>query len=222
MLDSLFSAFAPHYCLSCGEIGAQICDHCFYDIELQLRQTCFVCHGLLMAQQCSSCESVRGVTQLVLGERDGIAARLIDRYKFGHTREAYKLLARLFDAHAPYLPEGSCLVPIPTASSHIRRRGFDHTRDIARALARRRNLKYAPLLVRRHNKAQVGASATQRKRQAAEAFKVSRTPLSPDTLYILCDDIVTTGASLGAAAARLREAGAERIVALALVQQPWK
>ena len=222
MLDSLFSRLAPHYCLSCGQIGVQICESCFYDIDLSARQTCFKCHRLLVLQQCMSCPELAGVQQCVLAERRDVLARLLDDYKFGYKREASHIIARVFDEYVPYLPTNTHVVPVPTSMAHIRKRGFDHTYDITRYFAARRNLRHSSLLVRCHNYSQVGTSRAERKRQAQSAYKLRVDYLDSDTCYVVCDDIVTTGASMLAAVGRLREAGAEKLVAVALLQQPWK
>ena len=222
MLETIFSRLAPHRCLSCGEIGAQICDNCFYDIDLSPRQTCFLCHGILIAQHCTACPQLIGVQQCVLAERRDILARLLDDYKFGYKREAYKVIARIFDEYAPHLPAGAHIVPIPTSSLHIRRRGFDHTHDITRELARRRGLTQSSLLARRHTHSQVGASRAQRRVQAQTAYVVRKRAIDPDAYYALCDDIITTGASIVAALDKLRHAGASKLVVIALLQQPWQ
>ena len=221
MLDSLFSRLAPHYCLSCGKIGVQICENCFYDIDLELRQTCFKCHSILSLQQCLSCDELKDVQQLILSERQGILLRLIDEYKFGAKREASMVMARLFDQYAPYFPADTQLVPIPTSSKHVRMRGFDHTHDFTKAFAALRKVSYMRALSRRHNHAQVGASLKQRQLQAKTAFTIS-VPLLKDNLYVVCDDVVTTGSSVGAAVELLRSAGVKNIAVLALLQQPWK
>ena len=222
MLDSLFSQLAPHYCLSCGEIGAQICENCFYDIDLTPRQNCLNCHGLLLAQQCGSCGLLPGVQQFVFAERNGILERLIDDYKFSYKREAYHTIARLFMHYAPHFPASAQIIPIPTSATHIRQRGFDHTQDITKQFSRDRGLRHERLLGRRHNHAQVGADVRERKRRAESAFVVKRESIDSETLYVVCDDIVTTGASMVAATSLLRSAGARNIVVMALLQQPWK
>lgn len=221
MLESLFSTLAPHYCLSCGEIGAQICDNCFFDIELQPLEQCAACHGLLANLRCGGCQTLHGVTQIVLSERDGVLRRLVDDYKFACKRSTYEVVARCLDVGAPIFPDTTYIVPIPTSSVHIRQRSFDHTRDFSRRFTNLRGLHYAPLLRRRHNKAQVGASVAERKRQAETAFEVCGKLPDIDALYVLCDDIVTTGASMAAAVTQLRKAGARNIATLALLRQPW-
>lgn len=222
MLDSLFSRLAPHYCLSCGEIGAQICENCFYDIDLAARQTCLKCHGIMTSQRCGSCASLAGIQQYIFAERHGVLAKLLDEYKFAHKREAHRTIAQLFAHYAPHFPSSARIIPIPTSSSHVRRRGFDHTQDITSRFSRARGLQQMRLLERRHNHAQVGAGVQERQQRADTAFALTQKSLDPDKLYVVCDDIVTTGASMIAATSLLRSAGAQNIVVMALLQQPWK
>jgi predicted amidophosphoribosyltransferase len=42
----------------------------------------------------------------------------------------------------PFLPEETLVVPIPTASGRVRKRGFDQAKLIAKVFARSRGLKY--------------------------------------------------------------------------------
>lgn len=222
MLETLFSQFSPHYCLSCGEIGRQICDDCFFNIELQPREACFRCHGFLTGLQCPVCPDLQSVTQVVVAEREDVIGRLVDEYKFHCTRESSLVIARFLDSAVPYFPPDSILVPLPTSAKHVRQRGFDHTRDIVREFAALRQLKYAQLLIRQHNLPQFGADFHERHARAHNAFGLAVEHIDPDKTYIVCDDIITTGASMSAATAKLKEAGATKIVALALLQQPWK
>ncbi len=219
MLDSLISWLAPHYCLSCGEIGAQICDNCFFDIELVPREQCVLCGGLLVGLQCGVCEDLADVTQIVLAERRDVLERLLNEYKFAYKRAAYRQVARCFDAAAPLFPGATHVVPLPTSSVHIRRRGFDHTRDFSKLFAKLRGYEYTPLLVRRHNKAQVGATAAERKTQASNAFRTKGGLLDSEALYVMCDDIVTTGASIVAAVRCLQDMGAKHVAFLVLMRQ---
>ena len=72
--------------------------------------------------------------------------------------------------------------------------------------------KTAKMLARMNDTVQVGKDAETRKNQAKKAFKVVKT-VEEKVIYLIIDDVWTTGASIGAAAIKLREAGAETVLA---------
>lgn len=154
----------------------------------------------------------------MVAERIGPLERLIDLYKFERTRAGYKVLGDLLLARLPDLPSSTVIVPIPTIAPHIRQRGYDHSLLVARYIARKRRLTFRNLLARKTSSMQRGASKSVRKKQAAQAFVV-RGKVDPELHYLVVDDIVTTGATLDAAAKLLKEAGAKHISVAAVAYQ---
>ena len=151
------------------------------------------------------------------GYRRGSIAKIIDDYKFRRVQAAAGILGDLLDSALPELPADAVIVPIPTTSRNMRR-GYDHMRLIAKDLARKRKVGYSSLLRRRNNVVQHAArSSRQRKRQAKEFFEVSQS-VDPKKLYVIIDDIFTTGSTLAAAAGCLREAGAENVQAAVIAR----
>jgi ComF family protein len=154
-----------------------------------------------------------------VAQRQGALQNLIDAYKFENARAASDSLADMLHARLPDLPEDTIIVPIPTISSHIRQRGYDHTLLIARSLARQRGFAVSSLLRRRTNSKQRDETRRQREQQAKEAFYVKG--VVDDTRpYLLIDDIATTGATLRHAARELREAGASTVWVAVIARQP--
>lgn len=101
------------------------------------------------------------------------------------------------------------LVPLPTIRKHIRERGFDHTLrlcfELENFLQKRLDdfgisVKYQSLLIRKNKTVQVGKEKKERVKQAEKAYGICEgVKLDMNTLYILVDDVTTTGASLAAA-----------------------
>ena len=101
------------------------------------------------------------------------------------------------------------LVPLPTIRKHIRERGFDHTLrlcfELENFLQKRLgdfgiSVEYQSLLVRKNKTVQVGKEKKERVRQAEKAYGIREgIKIENKTLYILVDDVTTTGASLAAA-----------------------
>ena len=74
----------------------------------------------------------------------------------------------------------------------------------------RRKWSVEPMISRVNKTIQVGADEETRKRQAKSAYEVF-TELNKDAQYLLIDDVWTTGASMEAAIAAVRKAGAVNI-----------
>ena len=101
------------------------------------------------------------------------------------------------------------LVPLPTIRKHIRERGFDHTLrlcfELENFLQKRLDdfgisVEYQSRLVRKNKTVQVGKEKKERVKQAEKAYGIREgIKIENKTLYILVDDVTTTGASLVAA-----------------------
>lgn len=143
---------------------------------------------------------------------------------FAYTGEGRELLARLkyrnqrscvgwvASAMAGALPAGLAADAVswaPTSPQRRRRRGFDQAELLARALAREIGLPAVPMLRRVDAAGQTGRSRSQR--STAPVFSPSRRPKSA---VLLVDDVVTTGATLRAAASSLIRAGALQVNAV--------
>jgi predicted amidophosphoribosyltransferase len=111
--------------------------------------------------------------------------------------------------------DGLVVTWAPTSDRRRRRRGFDQAELLARAVARRRRLPVARLLRRLPGAAQAGRTASER---AANPAFASRRPCTAPVLVI--DDVATTGATLSAAAAVLRQAGAPAVHGLVVARAP--
>lgn len=111
---------------------------------------------------------------------------------------------------------GIVVVPLPTIGKHIRQRGFDHTADLAKKIAVRKGWEYEELLGRATNTVQVGASMEKRKEQAERTYYVKR-QVESGKMYVLVDDVWTSGASMLAAASVLVEAGAEKMAGVVVM-----
>lgn len=205
MLDGLLSWLAPHPCISCEKIGALLCDECKKYI--------------VRTNTSTEPTYLRGVEAIYSsGRRQGVLQRLVDGYKFLSVQEAAVPIAALMAASLPLLTE-AVLVPVPTSTVHVRKRGFDHTRQIAIHLSRHIGVPSAHLLQRSAHYVQHEATRYRRHQQVAGTFHCA-SPLDSKLTYVLVDDVLTTGATVAEAARALRAAGATRVIAVILARQP--
>jgi ComF family protein len=200
-------------------MGTLLCDNCKYNITSEYVVACIACGGPTGASGvCQSCKLPYSRAWCV-GDRVDELRRLIDGYKFHYERSAYHPLTSLLLECVDQLPGNAIIIPVPTVASHIRQRGYDHMRLIAREFARQRGLTYKPLVQRVTATTQRGASRSVRITQAKQAFKVSQ-KLSKTTPYVLIDDVITTGSTIAYAAKSLQEAGADTVWVAVIARQP--
>lgn len=204
----------PVACPGCGAPDVPVCHRCLRECAPSVRRV-------------RPPWGPSGVATVVAGEYTGALRRLVVAWK-DHGRLdlgdllaqglAAALVAQLDDlARAagvgPRIGGRVRLVPVPSSSSAVRRRGEDVVAELA---ARAAGLLGAPggpgrpgvdrALAQRVGVAdQAGLDRHARRSNVADAFVVRRVPRGP---VLLVDDVVTTGASAAAAVAALRRAGA--------------
>ena len=147
---------------------------------------------------------------------------LIARYKFGPSPGWSAALARLMrdsPGVAAALQAADLLLPLPLSSRRLRERGFNQALELARQLAPAKTR--ADLLLRlRDTPAQSSLPLNRRLRNVQDAFGLA--PGAVDVLrgrhLVLVDDVMTSGATLHAAARLLRTAGAAHITGLVLAR----
>lgn len=213
----LTNLLAPHHCYGCGQTGTPLCEYCRNNIIEEPYFRCIVCeqpYGI-STQRCATCRSSFARVWCV-GERHETLERLINAYKFERCSSLRTLLAELLNETMPQLPPDITVVPVPTISAHIRRRGYDHAAGIAKRVAQSQAVPYRAVLQRQHNHVQHGASRKDRIRQAKTAFRCTE-PLQGR--YILIDDVYTTGSTVEYASRALLEAGASEVWVAVLCRQ---
>lgn len=146
------------------------------------------------------------------------AARpLVAGLKYRDQRGAVAFLA---DRMVAVMPAGAvcgCVTWAPTTPARRRERGFDHAELLARAVARRLGLRPRRLLHRTGGAAQTGRAAADRHRDPPR-FRATVRAAPADV--VLVDDVVTTGATLSAAARALGSVGVQRVVGLVAAATP--
>lgn len=213
ILETIVSLVAPHNCMICGAEGDVICVWCLPDFTEPLPECCYKCKkqfsGSLVCQKCRRTSRLKHVW--VRSSYGSKVKQLIHDFKFERKQAAAKPIAQLLSETVPYLSRDVIVTHIPTATSRIRQRGYDHAALIAKALASELGLPYQHLLVRTTQTRQVRSARAVRLKQLDGAFKVIKPETVRKSHILLIDDIVTTGGTIEAAAKTLRLAGAKTI-----------
>jgi ComF family protein len=147
--------------------------------------------------------------------------RLLPRFKFHRDLAAGRLLAQLMaEAFAP-LQRPQAVIALPLHRSRLRARGYDQALELARPLGRALALPVRVDLLHRHRATapQSELDAVQRRGNVRNAFSVHHGRPLPAHV-VLVDDVMTTGATLQAAALTLRRAGVARVDAWVCARVP--
>lgn len=171
-----------------------------------------------------SLESTSGVS--LLSYKNTLVRAFIREAKFHHNEKALQLLSAVL---AEYLLEKVAdesafgapvvLLPIPLGEKRQKERGYNQVEEVClRALPHLGpsvELMKEVLIRTKETLPQTTLSKEARRENMRGAFSVSK-PLNPSHVYIVIDDVMTTGATLSSAVSALKEGEAKNISALAL------
>lgn len=213
----------PIFCLRCGREGEWLCKNCLALCPSAPLQRCVFCHELTpFGETCQRCHRrhaldgviVRGVYQ------SWVWQPLIKNWKYRGARELGEIAAsQLADLYVSVFKdqESIIIVPVSLAKKRERERGFNQALVLASSLKNMGTL--APLALRRvrETKPQSTLAPQNRQKNVAGSF-VANPDIVKGKACVLVDDIVTTGATMEAAARALKEAGAAAVWGMALVR----
>jgi ComF family protein len=225
LFDSLSSAL-PGQCAVCHAWPAQpVCSSCVTRFA-QPQPRCQTCALPVPAgiSRCGACLKSPPPLDACLAAVGYTYpwSELIARYKFGDMPGWSATLAGLLRSMPwvePALEAADLLLPVPLSRQRLQQRGYNQALELARHLA---PAKAAPdLLLRiRDTPPQSSLQRVERLRNVKGAFAVE--PLRQAEVrgkrVVLIDDVMTSGASLFAAAQALRDAGAAHITGLVLAR----
>ncbi|CAG2083564.1 amidophosphoribosyltransferase [Xanthomonas arboricola pv. juglandis] len=216
----------PNVCLVCAEAGTadgDLCPWCRAALPAHGR-ACLCCATPLSASDeallCGQCLQHRPPLQHVHAcftyhwPVDG----LLRRFKFRQDLAAGRLLSELMVKACAGLPRPQALVPVSLHRQRLRQRGYDQALELARPLGRALRLPCLPLLRRvRATAPQSELDAAERQRNLRGAFVAGG---ALPAHVALVDDVMTTGATLHAAAQALHRAGVQRVDAWVCARVP--
>ena len=228
---ALLDLFYPPHCGSCGiflipeQQVPGLCGDCLRDIEAPPSPCCSVCsHRLEGNLACPNCagRTWRLTSVVAASSLTGSVRGLLHRFKYGRERWLAVSLGGLFvrAMRDPRIAEVSfdALVPVPLHPVKEREREFNQAGLLAGRLSLELGVPVRRWLSRtRMTPAQAGSGREERMRNLEGAFRVRGT-MPPGTRILLVDDVCTTGSTLDACAAALKEGGALEVFAVVVAR----
>ena len=146
----------------------------------------------------------------------GIARQLASNLKYADRTELAPWMARwMLRAGARMVAESDIVVPVPLHRMRFWTRRYNQSAELARALAAEAGLPFEPGALVRHRstRPQVGLNPRQRAVNVRNVFAVppEREIMVSGRRILLVDDVLTTGATVNAAARALKRAGASHV-----------
>ena len=197
---SVVDVIAPPSCMACGDL-----------LSDPAGILCLRCAVLLPSSVCSvrPLQPVRACWSL--GPYTGLLGGLIRTAKYRRSLRVADQLGLWLGDRLKGLVHVDAVVHVPTPWFRKLYRGFDPSDRIARGVALKLGVSHCSLLRRKDTSRQVGKAAQARRHLRPNAFDVVAVDC-PERVLIV-DDVMTTGATMRAAAIRMRMHGVKHVYA---------
>jgi competence protein ComFC len=239
--DDLLDFVYPQHCAICkkhlnrGE--KYVCEVCWNSLVILPDPFCPYCRSFYEPGEtkCSICQSAGRIIEdhkismvRSLGRFDEYYKELIHRFKYDKKiplgMRLGQRLGETLNGDSNLKTQNSCfsechlLIPVPLHKSRYRERGFNQSEIIAEEISKITDVPVLKNALKRkkNTKDQTNLSPQQREENVSGAFAVTQPEMVNGKRIILVDDVITTGATLNECARMLKQAGAEKILAMTI------
>lgn len=228
-VEAITNFFAPPHCACCGAETASsgfVCSACFTHLRPIQSPSCNRCAVPLpataFAGPSSSCIDCRNNPPPWRHAQaayvyDDWSRRLILPLKYADRTENALFIAQVMQrAGAEMLRDADWIIPVPLHRWRLLKRRYNQAALIAKKISEKPGTpSYMPDVIERTIPTKALARLTARQRAAVihDAFIVSRRYRSiiQGKKIVICDDVLTTGSTVGACTRLLHACGAERV-----------
>ena len=218
LVDSIY----PLECVGCASAGKVICNRCAAELAVLKPPYCNICAAPGAIGLCQRCTDLRRSFDGIRApyHHAGAVRRAIHAFKYEGIRAAAPQLGRMMADYWALDPVPvDIMAPVPMHARRFRERGYNQAGLLAREVAGRIGLKLEANLLERLNhvspQAQT-ASGSERMLNVAGSVAISTEVDLAGMRVLLVDDVATTGSTLDACAAVLKDAGASEVWGLVL------
>ena len=202
-----------------------LCDSCYGEyLDKKSHEVCSVCFKPLYECKCSNDYLDRHYVHALckifrykptdVDDKKTPQNELVYKIKRGNRRDIVKFIAEEMAESIKATIKGDVsdyiITNVPRQKARRKKYGVDHSKEIAKGIGKELSVKYKCLLTSRSKMAQKKTRGEGRIKNADFDYKFKGSLKGKRVIII--DDIVTTGASLGACAALIKGLGAKSVI----------
>lgn len=245
LLNYFLNLLFPISCLSCNKEGRWLCSSCINTILSQSHSqtTCPICNisGYKDGAVCLKCQNEYQLNIIFIASsyENELIQKLIKTFKYNFIKDLSWPIAEIMINYFSQLNLANLktkkliqltVLPSPLSKKRLRWRGFNQSDLLAKIIAKKLNLRYfSDIIVKTKNAAeQAELNRKQRLTNIKGAFCFNKKYLAQKVsalggnflsdYYLIIDDVITTGATLGEMAKVLKANGAKEIWALVVAK----
>lgn len=211
ILTGLVSVFFPQRCACCGRVivpSALFCPECLAALPKTVYERSavggFLCSAALLYEEPYSTALKRFKFHSKPGGLRGFAYLTVKA-----ARERFA--GKDFDA----------VTCVPMTRLAVLKRGYNQSEELARACAKLMALPFEPVLEKyRSNAPQRTLNRSQRAKNVRGVFRIRKSHSVTGKRYLLIDDVITTGSTLGECARVLKTGGCSDVCCAVLCTTP--
>lgn len=222
VIDFLF----PLECFGCKKEGIWICHECFSSIPFKSGQSCVFCRKPnLNGSTCNKCAANHYLDQCLSAGNytNPLLSQIIKACKYSFAKELSIPIAQFiinflendFSSYSSLFEEKNIfLVPIPLHKKRLNWRGFNQSELLAHKISKKFEVELLLELLRiKNNTPQAKLEEEKRRSNLSGSFYWTGRALNNKKI-ILIDDVATTGTTLDETAKILKQAGAQKVIAI--------
>ncbi len=234
-LNDINEVIFPPQCLGCTEIlhpesGQIFCPACSDQIKFIAGGICHICgttypNSPAEGHLCGDCLENKTYFSYAraIFSYESFILNAIHQFKYKRDLSIGEILASFMAGYSfPDIDftDYSLIIPVPLHIKRLRKRGFNQSLVLARAVEHKRQIPVNFSVLKRHKftLTQTGSNRNERKENIKGAFEVTDKKKIDGKNIILIDDVYTTGATINECAKTLIKAGAQKVAVLTLAR----
>lgn len=229
MIDKILDWIYPPRCMVCLSIiplyeEKWVCKYCKESLVALTLINCIKCGRTVehKGMTCNECrkKELSFVKNYAVYPYDEIISTIIKNFKYGNHPQYSKGLGYLMANYYKdnFFEKIDFIIPVPMHKKKQKERGFNQADLLAKELSKLVNVDYIEdLIIRTKNtKAQNSLNASERKNNMENAFKLNEKYLVNGKIFLIVDDIYTTGSTIDACSKILLSNGSKSVFGFTL------